>query len=274
MIDVHEAYTDSSKLWSLVTTVPPTKAVKRSVLWIGNLCDDVTDDKLTDYIVSRAEEVGLDSLTIFNMKIFTKPEKKGGARITINAAAKSMLLTRSFWPRPVYARPFKFRDDEKSDMSHQPQEQLHQTKDTEQEQQRQHQVQNQPQHHKPTISLPGDSERTTELLNEVRQATQPPDANNDDLQLTLSPESTWGDAYMEGDSEDAAPSAVDECGEVHNKQPQDAATVELESSAEAVLALTPASRGKSRGHVTQSPPELPGAKKTVHRPDNVSATES
>ena len=83
--------------------------VKHAVFFVGNLCADVDDGRLTDFVSQRVDELGVD-VTVFNTKVFPK-ESFSSARITVNEDAAGALWDRSFWPRAVYARRWKFAAD-------------------------------------------------------------------------------------------------------------------------------------------------------------------
>ena len=84
--------------------------MKRTVFFVGNLCADAEDGQLGNFVTSRAKELDVD-VTIFNTKVFPKGTHPSG-RITVNADAASAVSVRSFSPRGVYIRPWKFPDED------------------------------------------------------------------------------------------------------------------------------------------------------------------
>ena len=105
-------------LWELVTKEKPKQ--KRAVLYIGRLSNEISEEKLLDFIRRRADAVGQDPPKIFNVKVFKKVAEEGevdavcGARVTVGERAANSLLRYSFWPGKVYARAWNF--DRKDDL--------------------------------------------------------------------------------------------------------------------------------------------------------------
>ena len=90
--------------WELVSSSRPTG--KKAVFYIGNLCPETDSERLSKFISLRAGKVHR-SVTVFSSKIFKKP-KSTGARIVINAGAADIVSSKSFWPKPLYSRPWDF----------------------------------------------------------------------------------------------------------------------------------------------------------------------
>ena len=105
-------------LWELVTKEKPKQ--KRAVLYIGRLSNEISEEKLLDFIRRRADAVGQDPPKIFNVKVFKKVAEEGevdavcGARVTVGECTADSLLRYSFWPGKVYARAWNF--DRKDDL--------------------------------------------------------------------------------------------------------------------------------------------------------------
>ena len=104
------ALDDEDNLWSLVTKKKPTG--KKAVLYVGNLDETVTEEKLREYIQKRSEKAGIRQPDIFSCSIIRREEGElgsWGAHLAIDHASKENLRNRHF-PRPgrVYARPWNF----------------------------------------------------------------------------------------------------------------------------------------------------------------------
>ena len=108
--------TEADDTWQLVSATTPRRAVKRGVIWIGNLRPEISEESLNAFLSSRASACGLD-IEIFNTKLFCKPSHATGARVTVNRAVVSTLTTPSFFPRPVYARQWVFKDQDTRPLS-------------------------------------------------------------------------------------------------------------------------------------------------------------
>lgn len=95
--------------WQLITTKKP--GTKKSVLYVGNIRPDTTEDSLALFIQKRCDSLKICPPKVFNCRIFTKQsaDNNAGARVTIPASAVSALTNRTFWPRPTYARQWKFQ---------------------------------------------------------------------------------------------------------------------------------------------------------------------
>ena len=105
------ALDDEDNLWSLVTKKKPTG--KKAVLYVGNLDETVTEDKLREYIQKRSEKAGIRQPDIFSCSIIRREEGElgsWGAHLAIDHASKENLRNRHFWPGRVYARPWNFRN--------------------------------------------------------------------------------------------------------------------------------------------------------------------
>ena len=63
---------DDDELWSLVLKAKPTG--RKSVLYIGNLEENASEEKLREYIAKRSEKAGINRPKIFNCTIFTREE--------------------------------------------------------------------------------------------------------------------------------------------------------------------------------------------------------
>ena len=93
------ALDDEDNLWSLVTKKKPTG--KKAVLYVGNLDETVTEDKLREYIQKRSEKAGIRQPDIFSCSIIRREEGElgsWGAHLAIDHASKENLRNRHFWP--------------------------------------------------------------------------------------------------------------------------------------------------------------------------------
>ena len=83
---------------------------ERVVLYIGNLKAGTTFDNLSTYATERSKSIGVRCPQIFNGKVFQPQTGTGacGARITVDEESAEALADRSFWPRPLYVRRWKF----------------------------------------------------------------------------------------------------------------------------------------------------------------------
>eukprot|EP00117_Sycon_ciliatum_P007359 scpid87874/ scgid10501/ len=114
--------------WQLVSSVSPRLSVRRGVIWIGNLRPAISIEQLESFIQQRALTAN-QQLTIFSSKLISKADGKVGARVTISRASVEALTQPNFWPRPVYARPWVFRDDQRNAADKQQQEQQQKTQE-------------------------------------------------------------------------------------------------------------------------------------------------
>ena len=98
----------SSNLWKLVTAKKPAK--KKCVLYIGRVSKSCTEQQLEHFILQRAEHVGEKAPKVYATKIFSKSDDNdfNAARIVVDYASSQLILTRNFWPRPLYSRRWNF----------------------------------------------------------------------------------------------------------------------------------------------------------------------
>ena len=94
--------------WTLVGARKP--GPKRSVLYIGNLNAECTEEKLMAFVEGRTKTIGNAAPKVFNAKIYTTNSESGclSARLTVAESDRALLQARNFWPRPIYARPWNF----------------------------------------------------------------------------------------------------------------------------------------------------------------------
>ena len=107
---------DDDKLWSLMLKAKPTG--KKSVLYVGNLEDNASEENLREYIEKRSQKAGINQPKIYNCTIFSREEGELGswaARITIDHTSHEHVCSRYFWPGRVYARPWKFREQSREE---------------------------------------------------------------------------------------------------------------------------------------------------------------
>ena len=96
--------------WKLVLEKKPLPP--KAVLYVGKLSPKTTEESLEKFITERSKSVGVDTPRIFNSRMYANQKEENddgiGARITIPKEAVPILTSRSFWPRPAYARLWKF----------------------------------------------------------------------------------------------------------------------------------------------------------------------
>ena len=94
--------------WTLVGARKP--GPKRSVLYIGNLNAECTEEKLMAFVEGRAKTIGNAAPKVFNAKIYTTKSESEclSTRLTVAESDRGLLQARNFWPRPIYARPWNF----------------------------------------------------------------------------------------------------------------------------------------------------------------------
>ena len=96
--------------WNLVVEKKPTPP--KAVLYVGNLSPQTTTERLEKFISERMKSVGAETPRIFNSRMHANRKDENGsvigARITVPTDAVPTLTSRSFWPRPAYARRWNF----------------------------------------------------------------------------------------------------------------------------------------------------------------------
>ena len=75
---------------------------------------EIDEDRLTQFIQKRAASAGVTrSIKMHNCSIVTKQQEDGStsatAWITVSQSYNDILCDKMFWPRPVYARKWIFR---------------------------------------------------------------------------------------------------------------------------------------------------------------------
>ena len=96
----------SDDSWQLVSSEPPRP--KKSVLYVGNLSESCTDDDIKAFTLKRSGTAWTPA-TVHNCSIHKAENGKISARITVDATALALITSPNFWPSPLYARPWKFR---------------------------------------------------------------------------------------------------------------------------------------------------------------------
>ncbi|XP_065195831.1 uncharacterized protein LOC135827230 [Sycon ciliatum] len=86
-------------------------------------------EEVKESAASSTNSTPNQQLTIFSSKLISKADGKVGARVTISRASVEALTQPNFWPRPVYARPWVFRDDQRNAADKQQQEQQQKTQE-------------------------------------------------------------------------------------------------------------------------------------------------
>ena len=103
---------DDEDLFQLVSSEKSSRRTKRKDLFVGNLLPTTTDDRLTEYIHGRAKAADR-AVTLHFVSVAGEDEEHelSRARISVNARDAPLLLHRNFWPRNVYARPWRFKEN-------------------------------------------------------------------------------------------------------------------------------------------------------------------
>ena len=108
---------DDEPLWKLVTNRKP--GPPKVDIYLGNLPEEMTKEKVTKYVQRRAQSAGESPPTIFRCTVQNaKPQNDGTiktyARLTIKKTDRDLVLDRGFWPPSLHAREWKFNkpDDE------------------------------------------------------------------------------------------------------------------------------------------------------------------
>ena len=101
--------------WQLVAQEPPR--AKKTVIFVGNLGTNCSEESIKTFVKRRAEAVG-STASVHNSSIHTTQTGKVSARICIDATDLSLVTTPDFWPRPLYARPWEYRDRPKPNRQH------------------------------------------------------------------------------------------------------------------------------------------------------------
>ena len=66
-----------------------------------------TSRGLSSSLATYAKDVGVP-VTVFNSKLFRKEDGRCSGRVTVDEGAATAVGDRTFWPRAVYVRPWKF----------------------------------------------------------------------------------------------------------------------------------------------------------------------
>ena len=106
-IDLNPMASDDDS-WTLVGARKP--GPKRSVLYIGNLNAECTEEKLMAFVEGRAKTIDNAAPNVFNAKIYTTKSESGclSAPLTGAESDRALLQARNFWPGPIYAQPWNF----------------------------------------------------------------------------------------------------------------------------------------------------------------------
>ena len=94
--------------WCLISKQKP--GPKRSVLYIGNLSPETTEERLVNFIQARSTAVGVKPPNVINSRMFESRDgtERIGARLTVASSDAGVLQATNFWPRPTYARLWNF----------------------------------------------------------------------------------------------------------------------------------------------------------------------
>ena len=94
---------------SLLTDQVPH--IKLKALYVGNLGADASSEKLSTYVSQRSSSLG-EKIEVDRCSLTEKASGKEwrGAHIVVPARCAKVLLKKSFWPKPVYARHWVFQE--------------------------------------------------------------------------------------------------------------------------------------------------------------------
>ena len=93
--------------WQLVSGEPPRS--RRAVLYVGNLSSSCTEDGLKSFTQQRAVAAG-GTATVHTCSLHTTEAGRVSAHLTVDAKDLTLVTTENFWPRPLYARPWRFKE--------------------------------------------------------------------------------------------------------------------------------------------------------------------
>ena len=100
---------NNDALWHLVTKTKPKSLLKQKALYVGNLRDDATAEGVALYVRERSQELGEEILEPSCSLVETSSSKEFlGAHLLVPAKSANLVMRRSFWPKPAYARSWKF----------------------------------------------------------------------------------------------------------------------------------------------------------------------
>ena len=101
--------------WQLVSKEPPR--CKRAVIFVGNLSASCTEDSLKKFVTCRSSAVGR-KIDAHNCSLHVSKEEKVSARVCVDADAMPTIMSENFWPRPLYARSWKFAKRDETGRDH------------------------------------------------------------------------------------------------------------------------------------------------------------
>eukprot|EP00117_Sycon_ciliatum_P004485 scpid9145/ scgid8843/ len=93
--------------WQLVSGEPPRS--RRAVLYVGNLSSSCTEEGLKSFTQQRAVAAG-GTATVHTCSLHTTEAGRVSAHLTVDAKDLTLVTTENFWPRPLYARPWRFKE--------------------------------------------------------------------------------------------------------------------------------------------------------------------
>ena len=105
--DSESEASDDEPLWQLVTNRKP--GPQKVNIFLGNLPEEMTKEKITKCIQRRAQSAGESPPTIFRCTVQNaKPQSDGAirtyARLTIRKTDRDLVPHRGFWPPSLHAR--------------------------------------------------------------------------------------------------------------------------------------------------------------------------
>ena len=93
--------------WQLVSAEPPRP--KKAMLYVGNLSESCTEESLAAFVKQRSAKAGAET-TVHDCSMHRAENGKVSARLMVEASALLLVVSPNFWPRPLYARPWQFKD--------------------------------------------------------------------------------------------------------------------------------------------------------------------
>ena len=99
----------SSSDWSIITESEP-KATRLRALYVGNLRADMCEGNLVKFVTNRCISAGISDVVVASCSTLQKSARSfHGAHLVVGEHLADTLLDKSFWPRPVYSRNWKFK---------------------------------------------------------------------------------------------------------------------------------------------------------------------
>ena len=94
--------------WKMVSLEPP--GAKKAVLYFGNLGNQCTEERLREFVQHRVAAVGT-SVDVHDCSMHESATGNISGRLTVDAATVSTITAANFWPRALYARQWRFKEN-------------------------------------------------------------------------------------------------------------------------------------------------------------------